>query len=375
MTISNKANIIVELFLKIKNMGETLSKCCQGTFTGKFSIASTSPIENVSPETESPKMSPKKRIYNNKYEQVGKIGEGGFSKVYLVKHIKTGKLFALKKVSKSKLKSSSNQMTLENVMNEKNILLKVRNPFIVTFSSSFQDEKSLYYLMEYCKGGPITKYLVKQKHFSEPIVQFYTAEIVLALRALHYDYEVIYRDLKPDNVLMTEDGHIKLTDFGLSVIGKKFSMTGCGTPEYIAPEILNHSPHTKMVDYWSLGCMVFLFLFGKFPFYDKNTTLQFEKIKKGHFVFPVSPRVSEEAKDFIRKLLQINPQKRLGFLGIQDLMNHPFFNGINWADINAKKVKPGIQIVEMKLKEEHGEFSFPTNIKVQGFTYERDGSK
>lgn len=226
-------------------MGDALSRCCASVWG--YNLPLSIPSQGGQPATASqtaaaPKRSTtdlkRPRIYNGKYEQVGKIGEGGFSKVYLVRHLKNGKLYALKKVSKSKLKSSSNQMTVENVMNEKKILLKVRNPFIVAFSSCFQDEKNLYYVMEFCKGGPITKYLAKQKHFAEQVVQFYAAEVVLALKALHYDYDVIYRDLKPDNILIAEDGHIKLTDFGLSTIGKKFSMTGCGTPEYIAPEIL-----------------------------------------------------------------------------------------------------------------------------------------
>lgn len=360
-------------------MGDALSRCCASMWG--YNLPVSIPSQSGQPATADPPPAPPKRsttdlkrprIYNGKYEQVGKIGEGGFSKVYLVRHLKNGKLYALKKVSKSKLKSNSNQMTVENVMNEKKILLKVRNPFIVAFSSCFQDEKNLYYVMEFCKGGPITKYLAKQKHFSEQVVQFYASEVVLALKALHYDYDVIYRDLKPDNILIAEDGHIKLTDFGLSTIGKKFSMTGCGTPEYIAPEILAQVPHTKMVDYWSLGCMMFLFLYGRFPFFDRNTNVQFAKIRKGHFTFPERPKVSQEAQDFIRKLLQLSPQKRLGYNGIQELMSHPFFYGVNWADVAAKRVKPPIQPSEPKIKEEGPDFSFPTNVKVEGFTQEEN---
>lgn len=363
-------------------MGDALSKCCS-KFIGTsvpLTLPADQPVSQrptaTQPETDGKQAdSSRRKIYNNKYEQIGKIGEGGFSKVYLVRHIKTFRFYALKKVSKSKLKSSSNQMTVENVVNEKNILLRARNPFIVTFTSSFQDEKNLYYVMEYCKGGPITKYLAKQKHFSESVVQFYAAEVVLALKALHYDFDVIYRDLKPDNILIADDGHIKLTDFGLSVIGKKYSMTGCGTPEYIAPEILLHQPHTKMVDYWSLGCMLFLFLYGRFPFFDKNTSVQFDKIRRGHFQFPERPRVSEEAQDLIRKLLQLSPKNRLGANGIQDLMNHPFFHNVNWADVAAKRTRPPISPTEPRLKDEIGEFSFPTNIKVPDFTYEADTVK
>lgn len=138
------------------------------------------------------------------------------------------------------MNASTNQISLINIMNEKNILLKVSHPFIVKFVSCFQDHKNLYYVMEYCKGGSIGKYLRQFGYFSEDVAKLYICEIVLALKALHFEYKIIYRDLKPDNCLLSDDGHIKLTDFGLSTIDKKYSITGCGTPEFIAPEILKN---------------------------------------------------------------------------------------------------------------------------------------
>lgn len=130
--------------------------------------------------------------------------------------------------------------------------------------------------MDYAKGGSISKYLQIYHFFNENIAKFYAAEILLGLKALHFEYKVIYRDLKPDNCLLSEDGHIKLSDFGLSTIGKKFSTTGCGTPEFIAPEILNHLPHNWMVDYWSFGCLLYLFLYGKYPFYNEDLDRQYD---------------------------------------------------------------------------------------------------
>lgn len=213
-------------------------------------------------------------------------------------------------------------------MNEKNILLSVHHPFIIKFYSSFQDHKYLFFVMEYAKGGPINKYLVRSKPFSEDIVRFYSAEIILALQALHQTYNVMYRDLKPENILLTETGHIKLTDFGLSTIGKQQSTHGCGTPEFIAPEILKLEPHTKLVDYWSLGCIIYLFLYGKSPFYDPKVKVMYEKIKKGKYVFPEKPHVSKDAKDLIKGLLKLRPTDRLGAKGIEEIKKMEFYNDV-----------------------------------------------
>ena len=368
-------------------MGQTLQKCCD---VNSWTLNTRSNDENAGNENaevveltganndikaneanqNKTDKDLKKKIYHGKYEQLGKIGQGGFSKVFLVRNINNGRIFALKKVSKRTFNASENSITIENVMNEKNILLKVNNPFIIKFYSSFQDDKNLYYVMEYAKGGSITKYLQKQKTFAESVVRYYSAEILLGLKALHYEYDVIYRDLKPDNILLAEDGHIKVTDFGLSTIGKKYSTTGCGTPEFIAPEILNHLPHSRMIDYWSFGCMLFLFLYGRYPFYDDDIKKQYEKIKKGHFTFPEKPNVSQDAKNLIKGLLKISVTKRLGFNGIEEIMEMKFYNSLNWNDLYNKKNAPPLQIIESKLKEEGFEFSPITNIKVENFTYD-----
>jgi protein-serine/threonine kinase len=305
-----------------------------------------------------------------RYEQVGKIGQGGFSKVYLVRSLASDRNYALKKVSKRSFNSSENTLTLNNVMNEKNILLTVNHPFIVKFFSCFQDEKNLYYVMEYAKGGPISKYLHKQTFFSENVVRFYSAEILLALKALHDDYKVIYRDLKPENCLLSEDGHIKLIDFGLSTIGRINSNSGCGTPEFVAPEILNHQPHNKMVDYWSFGCLIFLFLFGKYPFYHEDLKRHYELVKRGDFVFPAKPFVTPEAKSLIKGLLKVNISKRLGFKGIDEIMGNEFYSSVNWSDLYNKKITAPLTTTESQFKEDIPGFSPDTNIRVVNFTFE-----
>lgn len=313
-----------------------------------------------------------KKVYNGKYEQVGKISQGGFSKVFLVKKITTNELFALKKISKRSFNASENSITIENVMTEKRILQKVNNPFIIRLNCSFQDERNLYYVVEYAKGGTITKYLKKQKYFSEDIVKFYSGEIILALKSLHVEHRVIYRDLKPDNVLIGEDGHLKLTDFGLSTIDKSFSITGCGTPEFIAPEILNNKPHSRMVDYWSFGCLLYLFLFGIYPFYDPEMSKQFDRIKKGQYVFPEEPKVSQEAKNLISKLLKVDTDERLGSKGIGEIMTSSFYSEIDWDDLYQKKNDPPLKAIESKLKEDGFEFSPATSIRVENFSFDPD---
>ena len=350
------------------NAMNTVCKC-KGLLNGKpVKENCKTSKSSLSPEVV---QTSKRKVYKDKYLQLGKLGEGGFSKVYLVSNIKTGQQYALKKVSKSRMSSGSNQVTLNNIMTEKAILQKVSHPFIVKFSSCFQDCKNLYYVTEYCRGGSIQKYLSRVGFFSEKTSVFYTCEILLALKAMHHEYRVIYRDLKPENCLVGDDGHVKLTDFGLSTIGKKFSITGCGTPEFMAPEILKSQPHNRMVDYWSLGCLLFLFLYGRHPFYDRDLQSLFSKIKAGKFTFPETPFVSEEIKELIKGLLKVNVSKRLGFRGIEEIFEARCFSGVNWNDIYNKRQSAPIKVEEETLAEERDvEESLKIGQQIVGFTYD-----
>lgn len=302
---------------------------------------------------------------------MGKIGAGGFAKVYLVKDSQSNQLLALKKISKGLLVNPENGLSLDNVLSEKQILIEVKSPFVVSITHCFQDEKSLYFVMEYCKGGSLAKYLKERKYFSELLTRFYLSEILMGLKALHEDNQVIYRDLKPDNVLLGEDGHVKLADFGLSVIGKNFSRTGTGTPEYIAPEILSGVPHSRMVDFWSLGCMAYVMFFGKFPFYHDKRKVQFDIIMKGKYSYPDKPEVSREAKSLIAALLVVNPSGRLGYKGVQEVMDHAFFRGVDWEKVKSRQEKPPLNTTEDELIRESLEvLSMTVDYPVQGFTYE-----
>jgi serine/threonine protein kinase len=213
------------------------------------------------------------------------------------------------------------------------VLGYVRHPFIVGLNYAFQTSDKFYFVLDYCAGGELFFHLGKVQRFPEPRARFYAAEITLAIEYVH-NLDVIYRDLKPENVLLDENGHIRLTDFGLSKEGIQDDFSGansfCGTPEYLAPEILNRSGHGRAVDWWSLGALLYEMLTGLPPFYCRDRDRLFEKIRKGDLSFP--KYLSVQAKDLLTKLLERDPTKRLG-TGPDDareIKNHAFFAEIQW---------------------------------------------
>uniref|UniRef100_A0A8C9H7A3 Non-specific serine/threonine protein kinase n=1 Tax=Piliocolobus tephrosceles TaxID=591936 RepID=A0A8C9H7A3_9PRIM len=267
------------------------------------------------------------------------IGVGSYGKVLLVKHVKQNKLYAMKILKKENI-VSMNQ--LEHTIIERNVLKCVSHPFIVKMYYAFQTSKKLYYILEYCPGGELFFHLSKVRFVNEKSAKFYMCEIILALQYLH-ELNIIYRDLKPENVLIDEQGHIKLTDFGLSkegITGSNSAKSLCGTPEYLAPEIIDKTGHGKAVDWWSLGIMLYEMLAGSLPFSGKNRSDLFEKIKNKKVTYPCS--FSAAVVDLLKKLFEKNPKKRLGY-GIkdaEDIKNHIFFKNVNWDDVLNKKINP-----------------------------------
>lgn len=212
---------------------------------------------------------PKERFLNiNDFVVKHKIGEGSFGKVYVVQRKSDSNLFALKVVSKERLLSE--KIRLKDVFTEKEVMMKANHPFIVQLYFTFQDEKNLYYGMHYMNGGNLGFYLRKMKRFSEETSRFYCAQIILALQYLHQELKAIYRDLKPENVLIDETGYLKLTDFGLSSLGTENAKSICGTMNYIAPEVLFGQEYSYEVDFWALGCLVFEMISGQPPFKANN---------------------------------------------------------------------------------------------------------
>jgi serine/threonine protein kinase len=308
------------------------------------------------------------------FKQKRKLGEGSFGKVLLVEKISNGKIYALKKVKKERL--LKNDIRIRDIYNEKEIMLRATHPFIVKLCFSFQDKNYLYYGMQYVSGGALISYLKKYRRLSESATKFYAAQVLLALEYLHENIKVIYRDLKPENVLVDENGYIKLADFGLSTIGIDTTKSMCGTWEYIAPEVLLANNYKKYIDFWGLGCLIYELTYGFPPFTSKDQRTLRNNIVKGIFHFPQNPHVSPEFKSIINGLLTVKVEDRLGFKGINEIKDHLWFKSINWDDILQKKIKAPIEINTyvndnhpMKIAESLND---APNIPIEGFTYKEE---
>jgi serine/threonine protein kinase len=277
------------------------------------------------------------------FELLRIIGTGSFAKVMLVRKKDTGKLYAMKVLKKEEI-VRRNQVG--HTRTERTILSRMHHPFMVKLRYSFQSELKLYMVLDYIRGGELFYHLRRAGRFPEDKARFYIAEVILALDYLHR-HNVIYRDLKPENILLSLDGHIKLTDFGLSkegitsVGGKgegQTATTFCGTPEYLAPEIITGIGHGKAVDWWSVGIMLYEMLVGRPPFASQNRNQLYLNTIKGQITWP--PSMSPLARDLLSRLLHRRPEERLGSRSIEDIKNHPFFNGLDWARLEKKKVTP-----------------------------------
>jgi serine/threonine protein kinase len=294
-------------------------------------------LEAAAAEAE---MRKKEKVSLDGFIMIKVIGKGSFGKVLLVKKKDTGNIYAMKVLRKENI-IKRNQV--EHTRTERHVLGYVRHPFIVGLNYAFQTEEKLYFVLDYCAGGELFFHLGKVQRFPEPRARFYAAEITLAIEYVH-DLGIIYRDLKPENVLLDSNGHIRLTDFGLSKEGIQDDFSGansfCGTPEYLAPEILNRSGHGRAVDWWSLGALLYEMLTGLPPFYCRDRDKLFEKIRKGDLTFP--KYLSADAKDLLAKLLERDPTRRLGTgeADAGEIKNHPFFKEIQWDALALGQVAP-----------------------------------
>ncbi|KAG1140107.1 hypothetical protein G6F37_009998 [Rhizopus arrhizus] len=271
------------------------------------------------------------------FELLRVIGRGSFGKVYVVRKKDTNRIYAMKVLRKSRIISRSE---VTHTMAEKTVLARVRNPFIVPLKFAFQSPDKLYLVLAFINGGELFHHLQLEGKFSEERSKFYTAELLSALECLH-DLNVVYRDLKPENILIDYNGHIALCDFGLCKLNmseNERTNTFCGTPEYLAPELLIGQGYTKTVDWWTLGVLLYEMMTGLPPFYDENTNEMYRKILQDELKFPED--VSPEAKSLLRGLLTRDPKERLGNNGSEEIKNHPFFASIDWRKLNQKKLQP-----------------------------------
>lgn len=285
----------------------------------------------------------KKTFGPEDFEILKLIGKGTFGQVFQVRKRDTKRIYAMKVLSK---KVIVQKKEIQHTIGERNILVRTattESPFIVGLKFSFQTAADLYLVTDYMSGGELFWHLQKEGRFVEERAKFYIAELILALRHLH-QHDIVYRDLKPENILLDANGHIALCDFGLSkanLAKNDTTNTFCGTTEYLAPEVLlDEQGYTKMVDFWSLGVLVFEMCCGWSPFYAEDTQQMYKNIAFGKVRFP-RDALSQEGRNFVKGLLNRNPAHRLGARGdAEELMAHPFFADVDWNALSKKMVQP-----------------------------------
>jgi len=272
------------------------------------------------------------------------LGKGSFGKVVLVQKRtgnESGTMFAMKILRKTHLVK---RRQIERTRTERKVLSVVDHPFIMKLHYAFQTEDKLYLVLDYCPGGELFFHLSRFRRFPERVARFYSAELLLAIGHLH-KRGIIYRDLKPENVLLEADGHVKLGDFGLAKSGIRHPCQGassmCGTPEYMAPEVLGQQGHGFCVDYWGLGMLTYEMMTGLPPWYTTDRQKLFRRLKAAQLEIPSF--FSAPAASCVSQLLQRDPTRRLGVSGIRTTMEHDFFRSINWRALYARRVDAPIR--------------------------------
>jgi len=264
------------------------------------------------------------------------IGTGSFGRVMIVTLRRDrDQRYAMKMLKKENIVKMKQ---VEHTLNERKILSSIDFPFVVKLAYSFKDTSNLYMVLEYVTGGEMFTHLRKTGRYTEENACFYASQIVLTFEYLHF-LNIVYRDLKPENVLYDSNGYIKITDFGFAKIIKDRTWTLCGTPEYLAPEIILSRGYNKAVDWWALGVIIYEMTAGYPPFFAENPIQIYEKIVSGHLRFP--SHFSVNLKDLLKNLLQVDLTKRVGNLknGVTDVKQHKWFQNIDWIAIYERRVK------------------------------------
>lgn len=283
----------------------------------------------------------KRALMPRDFEFLKLIGRGTFGKVFQVRKKDTRRIYAMKVLSKKEIVAKKE---VAHTIGERHILQRsLDSPFLVGLKFSFQTDLDLYLVTDFKSGGELFWHLQRETRFTEERARFYIAELVLALEHLH-KYNIVYRDLKPENILLDATGHVALCDFGLSkanLRSDELTTTFCGTTEYLAPEILlDEQGYSKIVDFWSLGVLLFEMCCGWSPFYAEDTQQMYKNICFGKIRFPKGV-INDDGKQFVKGLLNRNPKHRLGAVrDAAELKEHPFFSCIDWKLLALKQVTP-----------------------------------
>eukprot|EP00735_Rhodelphis_limneticus_P001946 TRINITY_DN1267_c0_g1::TRINITY_DN1267_c0_g1_i1::g.26800::m.26800 TRINITY_DN1267_c0_g1::TRINITY_DN1267_c0_g1_i1::g.26800 ORF type:complete len:782 (-),score=302.12,sp/P00516/KGP1_BOVIN/37.69/8e-131,sp/P00516/KGP1_BOVIN/32.73/3e-38,sp/P00516/KGP1_BOVIN/31.86/2e-10,Pkinase/PF00069.20/3.8e+03,Pkinase/PF00069.20/2.1e-68,cNMP_binding/PF00027.24/2e-18,cNMP_binding/PF00027.24/3.5e-20,cNMP_binding/PF00027.24/1.2e-18,Pkinase_Tyr/PF07714.12/7.3e+02,Pkinase_Tyr/PF07714.12/1.2e-31,Kinase-like/PF14531.1/5.7e+ len=281
---------------------------------------------------------------NIKFQELNRIailGKGTFGTVWLVHHKPSKESYAMKVMQKMRV---INYKQVEHVKKEKELLNETHHPFLLNLVCTFQDPKNLYLVCELVQGGELFSRLQHVGKFDERTAKFYAGCVISAFEYLH-SRDIIYRDLKPENMLIDKDGYAKIVDFGFAKKVPNRTFTLCGTPDYLAPEIIASKGHNKAVDWWAVGVLIYEMLGGFPPFFADDPMQTYQKImahKVKQPAFKPHKHVSKEAMDLIYKLLNPNPAQRYGCLqgGATDVKSHPWFKGFDWEALEKKSMKP-----------------------------------
>ena len=359
-------------------------------------------LEELHQESEELRKSRQKQTIRD-YESLTVIGRGAFGEVHVCRVIKTGDIVAIKKIKKELL-AKKNQII--HVRNEQLFMSKVKSPWIVDLKASFQEDDFLYLVMEFLPGGDFMNLLIEKDKLTEEEARFYIAELILAVDSLH-KLDCIHRDIKPDNILIDKNGHIKLSDFGLAKVSDKLyeqnsvkdenfnpkkmthkKLYSCvGTAYYVAPEVLNKKGYGQEIDWWSVGVIFFEMLVGYAPFCAQETQEVCFKILNWEKYLQIPPEIklSNEANDLIKRMIS-DPNKRLGKNGADEIKAHPFFKGVDWEHIRETMKPPFVPEIKNDYDTKYFEtfeieepFYPPTrkipkrkDFEYLGFTYKKE---
>jgi len=288
-------------------------------------------------------------------KRLGLLGCGGFGAVEMVEHVKTAETFALKALSKGYVVKSGMQ---QSVISEKNVQLMCDSPFIVTLYETYNGDQSLYFLLELALGGELyATYNKKNMWGNDTCAKYYVAGTTFAFEHLH-SKKIVFRDLKPENLLLNDSGHVKLTDMGLAkvIVGKTF--TTCGTPDYFAPELIASKGHTQAVDWWTLGVLTFELLSGHPPFESATPMQSYRKVTKGIQRVAFPKKCKGHAETFIKALCNSDPNQRLAVKkgGIANIQTHPWYQGFEWDAMMSRTMKVPYK-PSVKGKKDNSNFS------------------